>query len=185
MSFDVNAVKLASLKIQDELGRDIVVGSLWKNTPIIFVFLRHFGCIACYAHATDVWQHRDKYLKTGARIVFVGNGSPEMIQGFKQRLGVEQIEIYTDPSLESFRACGFKRGFLASVGLKSMGQAMSLKKKGFQSYPKTKADGDSWQLGGIVAIKPGGLVTYQYISTSIDDFPYDEGTEKIPWLSAS
>ncbi len=168
--FNVEIVTFANTAVLDESWKEIKVGSLWQDRPVVFIFLRHFGCPSCRAHAEQVWRGREKFEKTGAKIVFVGNGQPNFISGFKQDLGINEAVIYTDPSLKAFRACGFNRGFLASIGPNSMLNGMKLIAKGYKANISS-GGGDWWQLGGIVAVQKSGTVTYHYISKSLGDFP--------------
>ena len=47
--------------------------------------------------------------KKGARVVFIGNGTPFMAQAFKEDFGVTSA-LYTDPTLAVYEAAGMKRG---------------------------------------------------------------------------
>ncbi|MFZ3229808.1 MAG: AhpC/TSA family protein [Pseudobdellovibrio sp.] len=120
------------------------LNKLWQNSPAIIIFLRHFACIACRSHALDVWSKKDLYEKTGAQLYFIGNGSPSMIKIFKEELKMNEAWIFTDPYLESFQAAGFKRGFLSSLGPRSLIAMNQLKKAGHTHTKWTKDSGDVW-----------------------------------------
>jgi peroxiredoxin len=166
-----NILQLAEAPVLDENGVAVKLGRLWQAQTTIFVFLRHFGCIACRGHAVDVWANRDKYQAHGAKIIFIGNGNPQFIKMFKEDLNLEGAAVYTDPTLASFRAAGFKRGFLAALGPQAIANALKLYAQGHRQVAVGKASGDLWQLGGIVVVKPGGHVAYHYISEALGDFP--------------
>lgn len=176
---DVLPAQLAQCKVFDQHNKSIVLSSLWDQSPAILIFLRHFGCIACRAHAKDVWNNKEKYEQTGAKIYFIGNGAPPMIQAFVEDLKIEGATIFTDPSLKSFHSAGFKRGFFKALGPKSIINGINLSKQGHKQGVYTKDQGDLWQLGGILAVKPGGKVTYQYISEATGDFPPEEDLKLI------
>ena len=164
----VNIVTFANAMIFDEQGTELKLGTLWRERTIIFVFLRHFGCVSCRGHALDVWRQRESYEKTGAKIVFIGNGNPHFIEHFKNDLGMEGAPIYTDPSLISFYAAGFKRGFLVALGPHAIVNGIKMLIKGARQGATA---GDLWQLGGVIAVKPDGRVAYHYISEVMGDFP--------------
>jgi hypothetical protein len=166
----INIVQFANSTLLDENGLEVKLGSLWRERTILFVFLRHFGCVSCRSHAVEVWSQREKYEKGGARIVFVGNGSPHFIGVFKADLQLDGAPVYTDPSLTSFRAAGFKRGFLLALGPQALANGLHMLAKGYRQGPMDKATGDLWQLGGLVVIKPGGRIAYHYISLVMGDY---------------
>ncbi len=37
------AEALAPIAVTDPDGREVVLGSLWKDRPVVLVFIRHFG----------------------------------------------------------------------------------------------------------------------------------------------
>lgn len=168
----IDFIRLSKLPVLDPHGAEVALASFWKNSPAILVFVRHFGCPACRAHAFDVWTHREKYQKTGAKIYFIGNGQSAMIDQFKIDLKIKDAPIYVDPTLESFRAMGFKKvkDPYAGDGMKFINKAMQ---RGFTEGDYGNAAGDGTQLGGIVAIKPGNQITFHYISQLPGDYPLE------------
>lgn len=170
---------LSRCSVQDEAGQPFPLYDLWKNQTAILVFLRHFGCIFCRAHAKDVWNRRNDFEKNGAKIAFIGNGSPHMIAQFKIELGISEAPIYTDPTLAAFKAVGFKRGFLAAVNPRAIFNLSKAKNLGVQQGTYSKEQGDLWQLGGLIVIKPDGKVPYLYISQVAGDFAPAEDENKI------
>jgi peroxiredoxin len=170
----------ANSVVFNEVGESVKVASIWKTQTIIFIFLRHFGCVSCRSHAAQVWRDRQKYEGSGAKIVFIGNGTPHFIQVFKEDLGISDATIFTDPSLECFRAAGFKRGFLVSLGIRSIANGLGMFMKGSKQGPYTKATGDLWQLGGVLVVKSTGVVAYHYISEALGDYaPEGEVIENV------
>jgi peroxiredoxin len=166
-----NIVLFSRCKILDQSGKPTTIGQLWQAQKIMFVFLRHFACIGCRAHAVQVWSEREKFQKNGTKIIFVGNGDPHLIEKFKVDLNILDAPIYTDPTLESFRAAGFKRGFLAALAPTALMNSFKLKREGHAQGPYDKAAGNLWQLGGIMVVNPNGTVPYHYISQVTGDFP--------------
>jgi thiol-disulfide isomerase/thioredoxin len=168
--YDVDIVTFANSHIKDEKGADVKVGTLWKDHPVIFVFLRHFGCIDCRAHAAQIWSEKEKYEKGGAQILFISNGAPQFIQGFKEELKITEAPVYTDPSLAAFKACGFKRGFLAALGPQSLINGMKLKSQGHKNK-REPGSGDWWQMGGILVVQKDGKIGYHHICQTLADYP--------------
>lgn len=167
---EVSILSLAKSLLLNEAGEQVKIIDLWQKQTTMFVFLRHFGCASCKAHATQIWKDKEKYQSTGAKIIFIGNGQPNFIKGFKDELNIKDAEIYTDPSLEIFKAAGFKKGFLAVIGPSALINQIKPMVNGFHHSPN-KNNGNIWQLGGILVMKPNGQVAYHYISQITGDYP--------------
>jgi hypothetical protein len=172
----IDLYNLAKCSVQNENGEPIELGTLWREQRTMLIFLRHFACIACRAHATQVWQRREFYERNKVNVAFIGNGNAHFIENFKKDLGLTGAQVYTDPSLATFRLCGFRRGFLALVSVKTIANASSLYAKGNRQTQLT-AEGDHWQLGGVVVITPDNKVPFHFISEALGDFPPEKDAE--------
>lgn len=165
----VNIRALAMTSLLNEAGDAVPVHSLWEKQPAILIFLRHFACDQCRIHALDVWKNRELYESKGAKLHFIGNGSPYFLSEFKKAHGLEGASFFTDPSLKIFSAAGFRKGFWIAPG-EAIARAQFLSAAIKQQLRRT-GEGSVWQLGGVLAVKPGGKVTYQYTSQMLGDFP--------------
>jgi len=58
---DLDIVALGNCSVFTTTSAQIQLHQLWSNQTAIFVFLRHFACIACRAHAKQVWNERANY----------------------------------------------------------------------------------------------------------------------------
>jgi peroxiredoxin len=166
---DMDEFKMCT--VLDETGRSNPLRSLWEKQPAIFIFLRHFGCDACRRHALEVWDNREKYQQKGAKLHFIGNGNPECLADFKEKYNLQQASFFTDPSLKSFKAAGYKKGFWIDPGTMHTRQEFLYKALKFISAKENIKYGNVWQLGGVLAIKPGGIPTYQFTSLTMGHFP--------------
>lgn len=165
----INILALNRLKIFNEKNEAILISSLWKETPAVLVFIRHFGCISCRAHIDQVWSMREKLQKNGSKIYFIGSGSSYIISQFKKDYNLEGAPIFTDPGLETFKASGLLHANTVELDQGSLRAIRELEAKGY-SLKKIENDGDDTQLGGVVALKHPGIVTYHFISEYIGDF---------------
>lgn len=176
-------ISLHQTIILGEDGQQYRMGNLWQERTAILIFLRHFACVACRAHAVDVWKNRNKYEQSGAQIYFIGNGAPFAIKAFKEDLDLQDAWIFTDPTLKSFHHAGFKRGFVAAYGPRALKNIVQMYKSGHRDGVWNKTKGDLWQVGGILAVKPNSKVAYHYISQVQGDFPPEEDINDTPWIS--
>lgn len=171
MSTNLDVNKLGQQKVLNEKGESLALSSLWQDQTAILIFLRHFGCITCRAHAQEVWEKRSEYQKAGAKIYFIGNGAPYFIGKFKKELKIFEAPVFTDPTLKAFDQAGFKRGLLATLNPTSLKNSVSLLAQGHRQGTTGGDAGDLWQLGGVVVIKPDGALLYHYISEAAGDYP--------------
>ena len=162
---------LSQLEVIDENSKKVKLGDFWRMEKVLLVFLRHFACIACRAHAVKVWKDREKYQKQGTKIVFISNGAPHFIKGFRDELNIKDAPVYTDPSLETFRLCGFKRSAIATLSPKSVVNATKLFVEGHRQGSMAGEVGDYWQLGGVLEVHPGNRVAFHYVSQCTGDYP--------------
>ena len=50
--------ELKDVVVQDERGAELRLGDLWREQPAVLVFLRHYGCVFCRAHAVQLHRAR-------------------------------------------------------------------------------------------------------------------------------
>lgn len=167
----MNILKFANCTVLDENGEETLISTLWQKQTVLFVFLRHFGCVACRAQAHQIWSEREKYESSGARIIFIGNGTANYLKFFKENLNIKDAPVFTDPTLKSFLHAGFKRGFFALVNPKTAFNGIKLLANGYTQAPFDRESGSHWQLGGILVVHPDSSTGYHYISHALGDFP--------------
>lgn len=166
----IDFLALRRLRVLDELGRSIQITQFWKDKPVVMIFVRHFGCIACRAHVDQIWSKRNEFVKKNTDIVFIGNGKPEVIKMFKDDIKAPDAPVFTDPTLEVFDACGLKRGLMNLVDPRGVARMISLSKEGYSQGAMDKRTGHHTQMGGVVAFKPPGTAVYHFISNYLGDF---------------
>jgi hypothetical protein len=98
-SADEVATALAS--IQTESGASLL--ELAQGSPVLLVFLRHFGCSFCRKAISDVAELRGELAKRGVRPVFVHLGPPELAKVYFDYYGLSEVERVNDPGAEVYR----------------------------------------------------------------------------------
>ena len=93
-------------------------------------------------------------------LVVVGNGAPMFIEGFRETTGFKG-PIYTDPSLEVYKAAELRRGLGSMVSFGAAKATLGSLRRGFR---QGKTQGDATQQGGILVIAPDGRILYHHIS---------------------
>jgi hypothetical protein len=117
-----------------------------------------------------VQLHRElpRIRKAGADLAMVGNGSRHFARAFRDEHGIT-TPVYVDTERRAYEALGMKRGVLAAVGsVAAVRHAARAFRAGFRQGP---VQGDAWQLGGVLVVRPGGVVAYRHLSAEAGDHP--------------
>jgi hypothetical protein len=78
-----------------EAGRTLL--GLVDESPLLLIFLRHFGCSFCRQTLDDVSRIREQIQARGIRPVFVHLGSPERAKPYFDYYHLSDIERVSDP----------------------------------------------------------------------------------------
>lgn len=112
-------------------------------------------------------ERLDDIRSAGAELVLVGNGSVKFAAHFQQERAPE-VRVFTDPTLESYKALGMKRSAAATLSpaaLVAGARAMA------HGHVQTSVEGDGWQQGGLYAIAEGGRIVYSRPNDNAGDRP--------------
>jgi hypothetical protein len=114
-SVSTDNVAQALASIHTESGACLL--TLVEKSPVLLVFLRHFGCAFCRQAISDVAELRGELDKRGVRPVFVHLGTPERAKPFFDYYGIGDVERVSDPEAAVYRHPVFeverKNAFLA------------------------------------------------------------------------
>src|SRR5271169_560914 len=87
--------------IHAESGASLL--ELAQASPVLLVFLRHFGCSFCRQAISDVAELRGKLDERGVRPVFVHLGTPERAKPFFDYYGIGDVERVSDPEAKVYQ----------------------------------------------------------------------------------
>lgn len=160
---------LADARVSDRTGTQRALGEFWASGPAVVVFLRHFGCVGCAEHVSELAPRLHELHRLGLTTVLVGNGAPHFIDGFEERhgLGDKKAEIVTDPSLKAFSAAGLERSLVATSGPMALLNYGRARLKGFSN----RIEGDNLQQGGVLVVDRKGRVAYFHRDRRLGDHP--------------
>jgi peroxiredoxin len=91
----------ALASIHTESGASLL--ELVEASPVLLVFLRHFGCSFCRQAISDVAELRGELDKRGVRPVFVHLGTPERAKPFFDYYGIGDVERVSDPEAKVYQ----------------------------------------------------------------------------------
>jgi peroxiredoxin len=89
------ALAAALRDYRTETGRNLL--DLLDESPLLLIFLRHFGCSFCRQTLEDVSRIRSAIEAKGIRPVFVHLGTPERAKPYFDYYHLSDIERVSDP----------------------------------------------------------------------------------------
>jgi len=107
----------------------------------------------------------DEIHDKGAELVAIGSGGPHFARVFVEDLGVT-FPVYSDETRRSYAAFERKRDRLALIRPYVDKNAARATKAGFH---QTSVQGDAWQNGGVVVVRPGGELAFVHIENEAGD----------------
>lgn len=167
-----------------ETGESVELQSLWQDQPVVFFFLRRFGCQVCRWTASEVSKLEPDLKASGVALVGVG---PEEfgLKEFKEG-GFFKGSIYVDEQKKTYKDLGFKRYTAisvlpAAIGKKVRDVAAKAKADGIQG----NFSGDLLQSGGMLIVAKGGeKVLLHFVQESPGDYVPLEDISKAVGISA-
>jgi hypothetical protein len=100
-------------------------------------------------------------------LVFVGSGNALMASDFRAELGLE-VPVWVDPKRVSYSFLGFKHSYSMLLNPQVWGNGVRAFKAGFRQQ---RTQGDPWQQGGVLVVRPGGALEFGYASATAGDHP--------------
>jgi hypothetical protein len=94
-------VAAALASIRTESGATLL--ALAEESPVLLVFLRHFGCSFCRKAISDVAELGPELARRGVRPVFVHLGAPELAKHYFDYYGLSEVERVSDPEAAVYR----------------------------------------------------------------------------------
>jgi peroxiredoxin len=118
-----------------------------------------------------VQLHRDReqFDASGARLVVIGQGTPEQGAAFLASQKVD-LPLYVDKGRESYKVAGTKIGTFGEL----LGPRMVAKGAAATAQlgiHQGRIVGHAAQLGGVLVIRPGDRIVYTHLSEDVSDIP--------------
>jgi peroxiredoxin len=172
----LHAGDLEDLVVQDHLGNDVRLGDLWRAQPVVLVFLRHYGCVFCRAHAVELHHSRERFAAVGAHLALVGQGTADEAKRFRRAQSID-VNVYSDPTRRTYEAAGTKLAtFSELVNARTVARGIkhtvtSRVRQGSIAVHQGKILDHPAQLGGVLVIAPDGSIRYTHLSEDASDLP--------------
>ncbi|MEO8028220.1 MAG: SelL-related redox protein [Bryobacteraceae bacterium] len=101
-------IQRMSLRAKSQFGVSLVEMS--QESPVMLVFLRHFGCTFCREALADLAEQRKEIAETGTQLAIVHMGNEEQAAEFFALYGIDDVPRISDPKCALYRAFGLSRG---------------------------------------------------------------------------
>lgn len=127
------------------------------RTPVMVVFLRHFGCTFCRETTKAVARRRRQVEGKGTRIVLVHMSAEGDAKAFLEAYGLADIETIQDPDCTLYHQFGLQKGsFRQLMGPRVLLRGLHLGI--FKGNGIGPLQGDSFQMPGIFLLDKGQVV---------------------------
>jgi hypothetical protein len=124
--------------------------------------------VHCRDHAVQLHRAREEFEAAGARLVFIGQATPRHANRFRERLGLDPLQVLADEERRTYRVAGLGRGSATQlVGPRSV--LSGLKHGARSGVVQGRPIGDVAQLGGEMIVTPGGAVAWSHAQQHAGD----------------
>jgi thiol-disulfide isomerase/thioredoxin len=155
--------------IHTESGASLL--ALAEASPVLLVFLRHFGCPFCRKTISDVADLQQELAGRGVRPVFVHLGTPEIAKAHFDYYGLSSVERVNDPGGALYRHPAFalrRQNWL----LQTLNPAVfwTWFKRALVKHGIGMIQGDGSQMPGIFFLRDATIVR-RFVHRTIADEP--------------
>jgi NAD(P)-dependent dehydrogenase (short-subunit alcohol dehydrogenase family) len=121
----------------------------------------------CREQVAQLRDHIPEIRARGAELAIVGNGAKPFAAAFREDQGFDG-PLLVDPERRAYRVAGFRRGYVALLSPRLPGHALRALRSG---HRQAGVQGDPWQLGGVLVIRPEGDLVFRHVSREAGDHP--------------
>jgi len=155
--------------IHTESGANLL--ALAQASPVLLIFLRHFGCPFCRQTISDIAGLQQELVDRGVRPVFVHLGTSEIAQKHFDYYGLSSVERVNDPEAALYRHPAFalsrQHWLLQTL---NPGVFWAWLKRALVKHGIGKIQGDGNQMPGIFFLK-GPKIVRRFVHRTISDEP--------------
>jgi thiol-disulfide isomerase/thioredoxin len=154
--------------IHTESGANLL--ELAQGSPVLLVFLRHFGCAFCRKSISDVAELRGELEGRGVRPVFVHLGPPELAKVYFDYYGLSEVERVSDPDAAVYQDPVFALSRTNPLWQLANPVVWVGWLKGVFKHGMGRIEGDGHQMPGIFFLKETKIVR-RFVYRTIADEP--------------
>ena len=106
-------IRRLSMRTKTQFGVSMI--DMSQESPVMVVFLRHFGCTFCREALSDLAKSRPAIDSSGTQLLLVHMGSEEQAAEFFARYNMDDVPRISDPKCALYRGFGLSRGSLGAL----------------------------------------------------------------------
>lgn len=153
--------------LTDNEGRPVRLSDLWREKPLILVFLRHFGCIFCREHLALLKAAYPQFQDAGGQVACVGHESYRVAKALHILLDLPFPLLTCGDNLAIYREWGLGRASWAEIlSLATIVGAFRAMRHG---HRQAEVIGDGRQMAGAFVIDRQGIVRFVYRNKGLAD----------------
>lgn len=103
------------MALRSKTQHGVSLDELSRLSPILVVFLRHFGCPFCRETLEDLRKQRPAIEQNGTRIVLVHMSETQEAHEILYRYDLQNLDRVSDPNQTVYKAFGLGRGRLGEI----------------------------------------------------------------------
>ena len=139
------------------------------DSPVLLVFLRHFGCIFCMEALSDLTEKLEDFKRRNVEIIFVHMAPNETAEKYFQEHNLQGIKHVSDPETVLYAKFGLLKGnFSQLFGFNTWVRGFEARRKG--NTWAMRGVGDSLQMPGIFVISKSQIKN-SYVHKRVSDRP--------------
>lgn len=158
----------SALATRAESGRTL--GELCSDTPVLLIFLRHFGCTFARQAIDDVSQAVPRLQALGVTPVFVHLGTPDIAKNYFDYYRLTDVERISDPEARLYQepVFGMKRGNLWKIFEPAVWRGWLM--GGLRKHGAGGLQSSPLHMPGVFLIRDG-RISRRYVHKKITDRP--------------
>lgn len=160
----------AALPLLDAAGASHRLFEHWSERDALFVFVRHFGCVACHEQIDRLRARLAELDALSVRVVIVGCASSEDLAAWIDRESIGSLAVVarTDPTLALHRALGLHHSVWRTWGPSA---ALGFVRAVAGGTLPGRFQGAVSQQGGALFVSRGAVVRALVRSDHLGDYP--------------
>jgi len=134
------------------------VRDLSEKSPVLLVFLRHFGCVFCKEALDDLSKLKSTISEKGIQLVFVHMAKEHTANTYFEQFNLDPATHVCNPEKNFYSAFGLMKGTISQLyGLRTWIRGFS---SSTSNYKLELAEqlGDSTQMPGMFLISKGNII---------------------------
>ena len=163
--------------LPDQAGRTTPLSDGWRERPALILFWRHYGCGCGLDRARRLKEEYDEYVGRGARVILVGQGTPDRAAAYAARYELPDVPILCDVSGRVYEAYGLLEGRPSQLLFDAPEAWLDHDLETGESFARDRrAQGrppvdNPWLLPGEFVVDTAGRIVLAYRYNYCEDFP--------------